>query len=107
MYSPFHPPTLQHCTMQMITIMTIMMDAECRWAAVKKGGMDDEQPMICSQCAMVIIKLTPEKKEIEILELLIFGQIGMKKLTDRRDRSNLVQRINKCFLPTAYLWAIA
>ena len=63
--------------------------------------------MTWSRCA-VIIKVAPEKQEIETLELLIFGQNGMKKLIDRADRSNLVQQgINKCFLPTAYLWAIA
>ena len=40
--------------------------------AVKKM-IDDEQPLACSQW-LAIIKLTSEKKEIEILEL-IFGQI--------------------------------
>ena len=38
-----------------------------------KKVTDDEQPLDCSQC-LAIIKLTPEKKEIETLEL-IFGQI--------------------------------
>ena len=43
--------------------------------AVAKKVIDDEQPLTCSQCAAVIIKLTPEKKEIELLEQLIFGRI--------------------------------
>ena len=49
--------------------MITMMDAD----RCCKEMTDDEQPLDCSQC-LAIIKLTPEKKEIEILEL-IFGQI--------------------------------